>query len=128
MQKIYAASRASIVARGKMWRDYRDKGSLIVSSWIDAKEELTTEFLTSLWSKIEQEIKLCDILVLYVSKEDFPLKGAFIEVGMAIALGKPVFIKLHDVDLNPVNFNPLGSWAAHPSVTFINHLDEIMFK
>lgn len=127
MNKIYVASRASIPERGKMWRNYKEQGSQIVSSWIDAKEELTTDFLTGLWTEIEKEINLCDILVLYVDKEDFPLKGAFIEVGMAIALGKPVFVILDNIELNPINFNPLGSWAAHPNVKFINHLDDIMF-
>lgn len=127
MNKIYVASRASIPERGKMWRNYKERGSFIVSSWIDVKEELTTDFFSGLWTEIEKEINLCDILVLYVDKEDFPLKGAFVEVGMAIALGKPVFVILENIELNPINFNPLGSWATHPLVKFINHLDDIMF-
>lgn len=127
MIKIYAASRASIPERGQMWRKYRENGSCIVSSWIDAKEEVTAEFLIALWIRIEQEIRNCDRLVLYIEKGDLPLKGAFVEVGIAIGLGKPVFIMLKDIELDMINLNPIGSWASHPLVKFIDNLDEVMF-
>lgn len=126
--KIYVASRASNPQRGAMWRQCRDKGAIITSSWIDATGDADVEFLKALWTNIEKEIEACDRLVLYVEQDDFPLKGAFVEAGMAIGKGKPVFIVAHNVQINPNNFSPLGSWVAHPLVTFVNGLDEVMYS
>jgi hypothetical protein len=124
---VYAASRASIPERGAMWRTLRAQGARIVSSWIDEDGEGQTDDFGELWSRIESEIRSADRLVLYAETDDFPLKGALIEVGMAIAMGKPVFLVLPEVTLDPRNFRPLGSWAAHPSVTRVDSVAEVVF-
>ncbi len=115
---IYVASRASIPARSAMWRQLRETGAPIISTWIDEAGAGETKDLSELWARIEAEIRRADRLVLYVEPEDFPLKGAFIEVGMALALGKPVYVVLPGVTLQPGNWSPLGSWARHPLVQF----------
>ena len=115
---VYGASRASIPARGAMWRALRDQGAHLVSSWIDEDGEGQTDSLEELWVRIESEVEQADRLVLYVEPEDFPLKGAYIEVGMALSRGIPVYVVAPRVNLEQRSLRPLGSWAAHPLVSF----------
>jgi hypothetical protein len=123
---VYVASRASIPERAAMWRELRANGAMIVSTWIDEDGEGETGCYTELWSRIEQEIRAADRLVLYVEAEDFPLKGALIEVGMALAMGKPVFVVAPGVTLHPRSMRPLGSWAAHPGVSFVDTVPQAL--
>jgi hypothetical protein len=115
---IYVASRASTPDRPAMWRAFRDEGFPIISTWIDEAGAGETACLTGLWKRIEREVTGARALVLYAEPDDFPLKGALIEVGMAIAAGVPVRVVVPGVDLDPVSIRPLGSWAKHPLVSF----------
>ena len=123
---IYVASRASIPARSAMWREYRAKGVPITSSWIDEAGEGETRDFRELWDRIFAEISRSERLILYVEEGDFPLKGALIEVGIALGLGKPVFIIAHGVQLEPRSFRPLGSWVKHKLVTFCKSVPEAL--
>jgi hypothetical protein len=114
--RIYAASRASVPERPAMWRKLRDEGVNIVSTWIDEAGPGETASMTELWSQVEREIASCDRLVLYVEPDDFPLKGALVEIGMALGHGKPVYVVASGVRIG-TDFRPLGSWLAHPLVT-----------
>jgi hypothetical protein len=100
-----------------MWRDLRDSGVRITSSWIDEDGEGQTEDFGDLWQRIENEIRRSSALVLYVEPSDFPLKGALVEVGMALAIGLPINVVAPGVFLER-SMRPIGSWAAHPSVCF----------
>lgn len=120
----YIASRVSHAAT---WRRLRDTdGWKITSSWIDEASAGKSADLGILWSRIEAEIERSERLILYVETEDFPLKGALIEVGMAIATRIPVRIVAPGVVLDPVSFRPLGSWVRHPLVTFYDTMDEAL--
>lgn len=119
-RSLYVASRASIPERPAMWKYARDiLGYNIISTWIDEAGDGETKDFAELWSRIQKEITNCDALVLYVEETDLPLKGAFIEVGMAIALGKPIHVCF------PGNYallsrnELLGSWIYHPLVNYI---------
>jgi hypothetical protein len=125
--RVYVASRASIPERAAMWRQFRAEGAAILSTWIDEDGEGETAFFDELWSRIEREIRAADRLVLYVEKQDFPLKGALVEAGMAFAMGKPVFIAAPDVPIDPRNMRPVGSWAAHPLVRFVGDVRSAVF-
>jgi hypothetical protein len=116
--KFYAASRASLPERPEMWRRLRDRGVLITSSWIDEAGEGESNCLTDLWDRISREIEDAEALLLYVETEDFPLKGALIEAGMALGMGKRVLIIAPGVELDPRSMRPLGSWVLHPLVSF----------
>lgn len=118
MGKFYVASRASIPERSAMWRELRSGGVQITSTWIDEAGEGESADLVDLWRRIEGEVKAADALILYAEPDDFPLKGALIEVGMAIGMGKRVMIVAPDVALEPRSLRPIGSWALHPLVTF----------
>jgi hypothetical protein len=119
---IYIASRTYRAAR---WRRLRDvEGWQITSSWIDEAGAGESPDLGNLWSRVEAEIARSKLLILYVEMEDFPLKGALIEVGMAIASPIPVRIVAPGVILDPVSFRPLGSWVRHPRVSFCDTMIE----
>lgn len=117
--QIYVASRASIPERSAMWRDLRDNdGVPIISSWIDEAGEGETASNRELWGRIDKEISESVALLLYVEPDDFPLKGALVEVGMALARGLHVLVVSPRVTLEPHTLRPIGSWAAHPLVEF----------
>jgi hypothetical protein len=116
LSRFYVASRPSILERPAMWRALRASGHNIVSTWIDEPRVEGVFDFRELWHRIEAEIRSADELVLYLQPTDFPLKGALVEVGMALAMGKPVTVVAPDVPINPHDFSPLGSWAAHPNV------------
>lgn len=123
--KLYVASRASLPDRPAMWRHLRDHaGWQIVSSWIDEAGEGETSDFGELWSRIESEIRRCDGLILYAEPEDFPLKGAHIEAGMALALGKPVAIVMPCGLPADRSRKPIGSWICHPLCSGFTDLHE----
>lgn len=123
----YIASRASLPERSAAWRRLRDvDGWKITSSWIDEAGAGETADLGALWVRIEAEIARSERLVLYVEPDDFPLKGALIEVGMAIAHLIPIRVVAPGVVLEPTSFRPIGSWVRHPLVKFADTMDEAL--
>jgi hypothetical protein len=123
---IYVASRASIPERSAMWRRYRDAGAEITSSWIDEAGEGETADFSDLWARIESEIERSRMLILYAESGDFPLKGALVEVGMALGMGKQVIACLPGVNLEPRSLRPAGSWMAHPLVIRIDDIEKAL--
>lgn len=123
----YIASRASVPSRSRSWRRLRDvDGWLITCSWIDEAGPGQTADLGALWQRIELEIRASERLILYVEPDDFPLKGALIEVGMALAHDIPIRIVAPGVTLEPGSFRPLGSWVKHPLVAFADTMGEAL--
>ena len=57
---------------------------------------------------------------------DFPLKGAYVEVGVALGLDIPVFAVLPGVELEPRSDRPVGSWIRHPCVTLCPTLEDAL--
>lgn len=120
---IYVASRASVPERSAMWRQLRDvSGWKITSSWIDEAGEGATADFSDLWDRVEREIAAAQRMILYAETGDFPLKGALIEAGMALGMGRPVIVCLPGVTLEPRTARPLGSWIAHRLVTRLDIL------
>jgi len=119
----YIASRA-LPQRATTWRRLRDAdGWKITSTWIDEAGEGETADLSALWVRIAEEISRSERLILYVEPDDFPLKGALIEVGVAIAHLIPIRVVAPGVTLDPVSFRPIGSWVKHPLVTFAETME-----
>lgn len=101
---IYVASKSEL---GPMWADKRDRrGFPIISTWIDECGEGETEDLADLWLRCITEASTCDALVAYHRPGDV-WKGAFIEIGAALAGDIPVFVA----------GDPPGSWVNHRCVT-----------
>lgn len=101
-------------------------GWKITASWIDEAGAGASSDLGALWVRIETEIARSERLVLYVEPEDFPLKGALVEVGMALAQRIPIRIVAPGVVLEPTSLRPIGSWMRHPRVVFCNTLEEAL--
>lgn len=121
---FYVASRASIPERPAMWKRWREIGMPITSTWIDEAGEGETTSFAELWARIHREIAASEGVILYAKSEDFPLKGALIECGMALGMGKPVAIVLDGVDLEERSLRPLGSWGLHPSCSMVVGVDQ----
>lgn len=110
---VYVASR---VRHARMWQQFRRDGVIIASSWIDEAGEGETGDFGELWARIEREIRSSRALVLYAQENDFPLKGALVEVGMALAVGVPVFVYTN-AKLDGRTMRPMGSWILDRRVT-----------
>ncbi len=121
---IYVASRASIPERPMMWQGLRLKGWPIVSTWIDEAEEGETEDFGELWQRIRDEIASSAGVLLYAEGDDFPLKGALIECGIALGMGKPVATVLPYIAHDKRRMKVIGSWVAHPNVRNFELLEQ----
>lgn len=119
----YVASRTHHAA---MWRGIRDEGYRITSTWIDEAGPGETPDLGQLWDRIAREVEASSRLVLYIEPDDFPLKGALVEVGMAIAAKVPIRVVAPLVKLEPRSCRPIGSWVLHPFVRMCASLDEAL--
>lgn len=119
----YIASRASIPERSAAWRKLRADGWAISASWIDATGDNEPDDLSELWLKIQEEVCSSERLVLYVEPEDLPLKGALVEVGMALAVGIKVFVVTPGITMDRETGRPLGSWAFHPNVRLVPDME-----
>lgn len=127
----YIASRASLPERSAAWRHLRDvDGYLIVSSWIDVVthplNEDDTKPLHTIWENITQEVTTAERVIVYAEPDDFPLKGTLVEVGMALAVGTPIYLVLPGVDIEADTFRPIGSWINHPLVKVVTSMSEAL--
>lgn len=103
-----------------MWRNLRASGWLINSTWIDEAGEGETGDMSELWQRVEREVAQSSRLILYVEPDDLPLKGAFVEVGMALSSDISVFVVAEGfVDRGITLRKMLGSWLNHPRVTVV---------
>ena len=103
--KIYVSSK---VKHALMWKGYRNQGFDIISTWIDEAEPGQSNDYADLAKRCIDEIKECDILLLYCEEGEI-LKGALIEVGAALALNKIVFCVGYCESLPPV-FKYYSQW------------------
>lgn len=122
---VYVASRAT-PERSAMWRQLRTTGVPIISSWIDQAEKQETADFSDLWVRMVDEIHRSEFLLLYVEGLDFPLKGALVEVGIALAEGIPVKMVLPGILIDPVSYRPIGSWIKHPLVEICRSIPQVV--
>lgn len=122
----YIASRASVPGRAAAWRRLRDDGWKITSTWIDEAGIGESADISSLWVRIAAEIERSERLILYVEPADFPLKGALVEVGIAIAHLIPIRVVAPGVEILPISFRPIGSWVCHPLVTLCDNVEDAL--
>jgi hypothetical protein len=87
---------------------------MVIGSWIDEAGEGQTADYSELASRCISEIKEADVVILYCEPGD-QLKGALIEVGAALALGKRVACVGECESLSRV-FNAHPLWTFYPSI------------
>ncbi len=111
---IYVASQ---VTHATKWRGYRHAGYPIISTWIDEAGPSQSADLSNLWVRCCLEAKTADVLVAYRERHEV-LKGALIEIGVALYSPKPVLLAGHWEDA--------GSFIHHPTVKRVPTLNEAM--
>ncbi len=99
---IYVASKA---VHGARWRQLRNTYP-IISTWIDEADDGTTVSWLDLWQRCIYEASRSDLLIACHQPGE-QWKGAYVEIGAALAVGTPVFVA----------GDPPGSWINHPLVT-----------
>ena len=83
--KIYTASKT---AHAEKWRALRHDHD-VTASWIDQAGERHAADYSELAARCITDIESADILLLYCEPGEL-LKGALIEAGIALALGKQI--------------------------------------
>lgn len=117
----YCASRTH---HAPMWRRLREDGFKLSATWIDEAGPGQTPDLGALWSRIRREVTSSSRFVLYAEPADFPLKGALVEAGMALAAIIPICVVLPGVVLDQTSLRPIGSWVRETTVRIVDTLDE----
>lgn len=113
---FYVASRTS---RAGFWLGMQRSVPRMRASWIFEAGPGMTKDKSELWTRIQREVESSYALFLYVAYGDMPLKGAFVEVGMALAKGIPVYVfpqSMASMDIEKY----IGSWINHPLVTILD--------
>jgi hypothetical protein len=108
---IYVASKS---CHAPVWQSYRSTGFSILSTWIDEAGPGESD-LPDLWCRCIAEASDCSVLVA-LHRPDEEWKGALVEIGAALAHGRPVFLV----------GDPPGSWVNHPLVSRFPMLWEAM--
>lgn len=118
MKRVYLASK---LEHEPLLHDFRVSlraDVIVVSRWLDMtsfeKKGTPADFVWC-WLVDENDVRKCDILVVFGKTED-QLRGALVEVGMAIALGKLV-IAVGDC-------KSYGSWQYHPQVIRVDNFSQ----
>jgi len=110
MSGIYVASKTK---HAHIWKSFRDKGFPIISTWIDEAGEGETKDLSDLWVRCVQEAADCSLLIAYIEDGEV-FKGGYIEIGVALGNGKPVYL---------IGNFP-GTFMNHPLVSCFDSLDD----
>jgi hypothetical protein len=89
MKRIYIASKTK---HADKWIELRNRGVNIISSWIDEAGPGQTKNMADLCNRCINESIECDAMIVYSEEGDY-LKGAFIEMGVALGVpGKPIVL------------------------------------
>lgn len=105
---VYVASKSVHGPAWRMWRDIwrRELPHVrIVSTWIDESGEGEPDDMADLWTRSINEASSAHLVIAYHGPGE-EWKGAFLEIGAALAHGADVLV-LGD---------PPGSWKNHPRV------------
>lgn len=125
--KVYTASK---LKHFQKWRDLRDANPeiIITSRWIDqsldqeylAKNASVTACLSEqaareVWRVDHEDVAACDVVLVYAEESEH-LRGALVEAGMGLALGKTIMVVGDHPDY--------GTWQYHTKVTRAKDLDQ----
>lgn len=124
--KVYVASKLNHEAMWKKLREeWRMLGVEILSRWLDTvvPDDVGTQYdFDKCWLENAQDVAHADALVVYKADGDGTLRGALVEVGMALSWGIPVIIT--GVGVGDVH-SDFGSWQFHSLVRHVADLDAV---
>lgn len=87
--KIYTASKTK---HAHKWIELRERGINVNSTWIDEAGKGQTKDMADLCRRCIRECIECDAMIVYSEEGDY-LKGAFIEMGVALSIpSKPIVL------------------------------------
>jgi len=87
--------------------------------FVSAGVEESPEQASSFWLDDQNDVRAADIVLVYAAKDDV-LRGALVEVGMALEQNKKIYL---------LGETPsFGSWQHHPNVTHIRGLNKFLFE
>lgn len=122
MTTIYTASKTRHAPK---WRRLQTLGVPVIASWLDEEcpEDKSKDVIPGLWVKMVEEAAGCGAVLAYFEPGEI-IKGALVEVGAALAMGKPVFVCGCKPDYPYVK--EWGSWLRHPLVTLCKDLNDAL--
>lgn len=117
--KVYIASKLKYAERFKQLRIHWAQSIDLHARWFDqAAIELEGEVDPTdfhiFWLVDEEDVRNSDAVIVYAEEND-KLRGALVEAGIAIALGKLVIVVGDSPDF--------GTWQHHPTVTRAGSLE-----
>ena len=123
MIKIYTASNLS---NGPLWRQLRNDWPEIeiVARWpfLHINDDGSPGWPSDcaahgsvFWQHDHDDVAACDVVLVY-AQGDKPLRGALVEAGMGIALGKIVVVV--------GNYTSYSTWQYHPAVKRVASLED----
>lgn len=107
MIKVYTASK---LHHAEMCRTLQMDGVEFTARWPRLHVGTVPDspkYAKIFWIHDEQDVRASDVVLVYAEKSD-RLRGALVEAGMAIALGKDVIVVGEHPDF--------GTWQYHPQV------------
>ncbi len=110
---------ASMVKHFEKWLALRAQGVPVTSTWIDEAGAGESEDRAALWTRCINESAEAAALILYREAGE-PVKGAYCEMGAALACGVPVFF------VGPTD--GVSSAYKHPGVTLCSSLQEAVSR
>lgn len=112
--KIYVASKVKWRYLWHSWRRNIPSNVQINARWLDVYDVTGDAGCAELWQTIVEDVRDCDALIVLRADGDEQLKGAYIEIGIALALGKPILA----VGLDDHTF------SKHPLVTCVGSVPD----
>lgn len=117
MAKVYFASK---MHHAEKWRDLYSHVHLSCRwPFLEPFVEPSPENARKFWLDDFTDIENCDVLVCY-AEEDEKLRGALVEVGIALGLGKIVYLVGDHPDF--------GTWRYHRLVYNYETLEQVLEK
>lgn len=107
MIKVYTASK---LYHAEMWRTLHIDGVEFTARWPRLHVGTVPDdarYAKIFWMHDEEDVRASDVVLVYAEPKD-KLRGALVEAGMAIALGKDVIVVGEHDDF--------GTWQYHPLV------------
>lgn len=116
MIKVYTASK---LRHAEMWRTLHMDGVEFTARWPRLHVGTVPDdprYAKIFWVHDEEDVRASDVVLVYAELKD-KLRGALVEAGMAIALGKDVIVVGEHDDF--------GTWQYHPLVHKARNMKQV---